>query len=328
MAGLALLTVGYQNGETSLALLGAMIILPALVLASAVWFHDRSKLSESSRRISSEVDQEYRRQTMYMELDLGTTSALFLFGVILETIPFLLTGWIVWGILPISLPLVSFLIQRSLRESIHGQPVPTAFFFLCIAFAVPFSFLAAASPNSLANVGLMSAETSREISLLFFLYVQGCLIYCGSLLLSFSWRVQLLRKATLSLNGLADLQEYVMPRLANHPNFLQLKAALLDIPFSRQSFIEGNYSLTTSLSWSVIDRALEAQTGIRDDVKAAEKLGLATREFIDCYSIRNKVVHDGYKPTYTDALAFLGQIRLLLEFLNREPDDAMASVKR
>jgi hypothetical protein len=185
-------------------------------------------------------------------------------------------------------------------------------FHFALVFALPAAAVAWKRPEILGEVGFSQIQTSREISVLAFLFVQAGLLLSTAMTASRGWRTSFLMKRGLSVKNLQTLQATYLSRIRDEKRRDLFREIVSDMAILRESLIYGQFQTTVALSWSTIDRMLSQLSRKEKMKEKAKELCVLTSDFEKCYETRNKAVHAGYRPTYDDAFDCVQLLRTIM----------------
>lgn len=207
--------------------------------------------------------------------------------------------------------LLSYFVYFKKRKSISTFQWDFIFHF-ALVFALPITAVAWQRPEFWSEIGISQIETSREISMLTFIYVQAGLLLSTVMAASRGWRSNYLKKRELSVKALQILQGDFLSRVQDEERRDRLREIVSDIAILRESFIYGQFQVTVAWGWSITDRLLSQLSSQRAIKRRAEELCLLTSEFNKCYETRNKTVHRGYRPNFDDAFGCLQLLKMIM----------------
>lgn len=253
------------------------------------------------------VEKTWMGKGQFLEFDIGWV--VFLTGIIAEYLSFdqlhqKLSAVVVYSIL-------SYAIYIKCRKRITTYR--WAFFFhLGFMLAMPYVSFAWQFPEFLSEIGLVDVYGSRRFSYLTFLYLQGGLIVSTVISASRSWRTTQLIKRKLSNRDLMITQRDFLLAVKDDKLRDFFHDVASDVPTLRETIITGDFGTAIGWGWSIVGRILDKLSPGGYALDKAKELNLLTTELKESYAIRNKTVHEGYRPNFDEACDFLMSMKQML----------------
>lgn len=312
LAGSALLEVALQN---SYAIPVLSYILMACGVIGAI-------ISELLRRLATPkavlVEEQKTRgnwESRGVIVDYNILPFIFLSGMVAELYSFVYFS-IIYGLLAVfSYFIISYCFFYRFRERNSTFKWDFIFHFGFV-LAIPATAFAFAYPQFLYDAGVLNTVgNSREFAYLTIIYLQTGLLISTVITASRSWRTTFLQKAHFGTKEMQTKQTKVLAEIVDEDKKAIFREIFSDMATMREVMIFGQFNFAITCGWSIIDRALSELSNRRTMKEKARALGVLDDDFEMCYTIRNKTVHEGYKPKFNDAFACLEVVNRVITHL-------------
>jgi hypothetical protein len=307
--------VGWEQGPitNSLALIGIATVAVSLSAVFLLHHISRRKVPDQAKQLLVNSRRKWDRE-LFIHYDAGYMMPFM--GLLAEYLFLSVSPWFFF--LPPAYLGATIFVYLQVRERTVSRHWIVLFAFFASWSSSFFSCVALSDLELLARVFKdfgINTQTSRSISLLFFPWTQCGLVLSSALMIAHTWRSRLLLRSGLDIRDLQDTFDPAMEKNSSKPWASELIEVFSELPQLLDLFEQGNFPTVVALGWGMVDRGLSLVSPDKKMKGRALDLGLSEQEFDACYGTRNKMVHEGRRPTHRDALSLLLLVKHLLVLL-------------